>query len=307
VWWHALTTTDADLNPPQRDVNGWLTGERLYFLVTPLLLGWALRGVAPDWFDARDGAVPISIALPYLAVALLSRRGAFALVGTVAMCVGIQQRWTAHGAVARSLAGALGWLVLGTWRRWPAAYWCAAVAYGAALMALLASAGYRGGEPAFTGAWALALWGSVAIGASGAYLAARAGASGDLPLRPLAVLFAAIGAAVLFVGVTGELRRFFEQQVASTDGAQLASGLSISAWWIGYAAALVLLGFRRGVPVLRWLGLAAAGATVAKVLLYDLASLAALYRVASVFILGIVSLALAWVYHRQAQARREIK
>jgi uncharacterized membrane protein len=39
-----------------------------------------------------------------------------------------------------------------------------------------------------------------------------------------------------------------------------------------------------------------------KVLLFDLSSLDALYRVGSVFILGLVLLLLAYLYHRQARA-----
>jgi len=41
---------------------------------------------------------------------------------------------------------------------------------------------------------------------------------------------------------------------------------------------------------------------VLKVLIFDLSSLDALYRVGSVFILGLVSLLLAYLYHRQARS-----
>ena len=49
-------------------------------------------------------------------------------------------------------------------------------------------------------------------------------------------------------------------------------------------------------------GLAVAGLAVVKVLMFDLSSLDALYRVGSVFILGLVFLLLAYLYHRQARA-----
>jgi len=68
---------------------------------------------------------------------------------------------------------------------------------------------------------------------------------------------------------------------------------------------VVLLGFRRDLPPLRVAGLGVAAAAVAKVLFSDLASLDAFYRIGSVFILGIVSLALAWLYHRQARTDTE--
>jgi uncharacterized membrane protein len=59
------------------------------------------------------------------------------------------------------------------------------------------------------------------------------------------------------------------------------------------------------MPRLRVAGLGVAAAAVAKVLFSDLASLDAFYRIGSVFILGIVSLALAWLYHRQARTDTE--
>ena len=42
-----------------------------------------------------------------------------------------------------------------------------------------------------------------------------------------------------------------------------------------------------------------------KVLVFDLSSLDALYRVGSVFILGLVFLLLAYLYHRQGRAASE--
>ena len=121
----------------------------------------------------------------------------------------------------------------------------------------------------------------------------------------LAPGFAIAATTALFLGVTVELDQLFSQQLGSAEAARLASGLSISAWWILFAAAVVVLGFRRGMPRLRVAGLGVAGAAVAKVLFSDLASLDAFYRIGSVFILGIVSLALAWLYHRQARTNTE--
>ena len=60
-------------------------------------------------------------------------------------------------------------------------------------------------------------------------------------------------------------------------------------------------GFARGLKPVRVAGLIVAGLAVAKVTFSDLAALDALYRVASVFILGLVSLSLAYLYHRQAR------
>jgi uncharacterized membrane protein len=105
---------------------------------------------------------------------------------------------------------------------------------------------------------------------------------------------------VLF-GVTGEIQRYFQLRPLSAETASLASGLGVSAWWLLFAAALVGVGFRQGLKPVRIAGLAVAGLAVIKVLVFDLSSLDALYRVGSVFILGLVFLMLAYLYHRQGK------
>ena len=107
---------------------------------------------------------------------------------------------------------------------------------------------------------------------------------------------------MLFFGVTNELTRFFEQTVMSRSTARLAGGLAVSAWWAVFAAGLVILGFQRKLKAVRIAGLAVSGLAVAKVLLFDLSELDALYRIASVFTLGLVSLGVAYLYHRHAKA-----
>jgi uncharacterized membrane protein len=69
-----------------------------------------------------------------------------------------------------------------------------------------------------------------------------------------------------------------------------------------FAAALIGVGFRRALKPARIAGLGVAGLAVIKVLVFDLSSLDALYRVGSVFILGLVFLLLAYLYHRQGRA-----
>ncbi len=101
--------------------------------------------------------------------------------------------------------------------------------------------------------------------------------------------------------MTGELRRYFSLKPWSADRAALTSGLSVSAWWLVFAAALVALGFRRDLRPARLAGLGVAGLAIVKVVVFDLSSLDALYRVGSVFILGLVSLSVAYLYHRQAR------
>ena len=70
------------------------------------------------------------------------------------------------------------------------------------------------------------------------------------------------------------------------------------------AAVLVSYGFRREIKPLRLAGLAVAGLAVVKVVFFDLSSLDALYRVGSVFFLGLVTLSLAYLYYRHDRSER---
>ncbi len=156
-------------------------------------------------------------------------------------------------------------------------------------------------ESAFVGTWSLALWGTVAATVVLARGLWRSVAPTSVAPLIRGGLWALAGAMVLF-GVTGEIGRYFDLKPLSSTDAELAAGLAVSAWWLVFAAALVGLGFRRNLKPARLAGLAVAGLAVVKVLLFDLASLDALYRVGSVFILGLVFLLLAYLYHRQGRS-----
>jgi uncharacterized membrane protein len=71
-----------------------------------------------------------------------------------------------------------------------------------------------------------------------------------------------------------------------------------SALWMSYGAGLVLVGFWKKSPFLRWQALVLIGCTILKVLLYDTASLDRGYRILSVTALGVVLLATSFLYQR---------
>ncbi|HET8649818.1 MAG TPA: DUF2339 domain-containing protein, partial [Gemmatimonadales bacterium] len=213
---------------------------------------------------------------------------------------------------ARGIATVIWWLLAGavlvhTGRR------LGAPVRTAGLLALLASLLYLGAidfttrtatDPAFWGLWAITLWLAAAVVVGLAASVGRAGEPNSTDGRVSLMLWAATGL-TLFLGVTGELGRFFRLHGAAGDSRALAGSLAISAWWLLFAAGLVILGFRRGRKQIRIAGLAVAGLALTKVIVSDLSSLDALYRVASVLILGLVSLSLAYLYHRQDRRRTE--
>ncbi|HEY8197272.1 MAG TPA: DUF2339 domain-containing protein [Gemmatimonadales bacterium] len=304
VWWHALHSTR--LMPIQLSTGsvapGWSLGEALYFFLTPALLGWAVHGLDPRWFDARPGAAALIVAVPYLIAGYQRPRPAFALVGAAAAGIAAWQHWGGVERVWALLLLTVLWAALDHRLTRVDGRWFALGTLWAALNHLFsdALAGRTPNDPAFFGSWAYALWATVAVTVGlAAGLWRRIG---EVTATPLVTggLWALGGAMVLF-GMTGEIRRFFELKPLSTQTASLASGLAVSAWWLVFAATLVAVGFRRALRPARLAGLAVAGLAVIKVLIFDLSSLDALYRVGSVFILGLVFLLLAYLYHRQGR------
>ena len=300
MWGHALSHPKVlPFRTSAATGDGWSPGEALYFFVTPVLRAWAAYGLAPARFDQVPGLLPLLVAIPYLLVGYLGTRPPFALVGAVAAAVAAQAQWSGTTET---------WALLGLTLLWPAldhgldrtdGRWYGGLTWAAAVNQLAgdAATGRTAADPAFIGVWALALWGTIAVtvALAAGLLKARAGEGEARLVR--SGLWMVAGAMMLF-GVTSEIRRYYELESASRVRAELASSLAVSAWWLIFAAALVLLGFRRSIKQLRLAGLAVAGLAVAKVVIYDLSSLDALYRVGSVFLLGLVMLSLAYLYYR---------
>jgi uncharacterized membrane protein len=306
VWWHALRSEPVLplQTGPRNQASGWTFGEAIYFLVTPFLLGWAVHGLSPYWFNHRPGMVALLVGVPYLIAGYQRSRPVFALVAAGALGIAAWNHWTGVERVWALLVLTVLWAALDHRLNRADGRWYAAATLWVGLNQLFTDAEARrtAADPAFVGAWALALWGAAAVAVA---LAARLwkviSPSGSGPVVR-AVLWVVAGALVLF-GVTGEIQRYFALREYSAETATLAAGLAVSAWWLAFAAALVTLGFSRGLKPARIAGLAVAGMAVVKVLVFDLSSLDALYRVGSVFILGLVFLLLAYLYHRQGRAQ----
>jgi len=300
VWWHALRHPKVlPFRSGAGTAGGWSLGEALYFFTTPVLLGWATYGLAPDRFDRVPGLLGLLVAIPYLIAGYVRPRPPFALVGVAAAAIAAQAQWSGTAETWALLGLSLLWAALDHVLDRADGRWYACLTWAAALNQLMneALAARTAGDAAFTGSWALALWGmtGVAVALAGGLLKARPD-EGEARLARSGLRIMA-GLLLLF-GVTVEIRRYFDLESLSRVRAELASGLAVSAWWMVFAAALVLVGFRRSLKQLRLAGLAVAGLAVAKVVIHDLSSLDALYRVGSVFLLGLVMLSLAYVYYR---------
>jgi hypothetical protein len=280
-------------------------GETFYFYITPILLGWALHGFAPDLFDRQPGLIAAIIGIPYLLVGYGTPRRAFAMVGTSALAAAAMNQWTGLPAVWALLALTLIWAAADHKLNRDDGRWYSLIALALALTHLIGDDLPRRDdtERAFVGPWALALWatcGTIFALAAGLLKNGTAQARLVRGMNGRALLWL-LGGVLVWLGVTGELITLFDQSSLDDQTANLASGLSVSAWWIAFAGGLVAAGFRRSIKVLRQAGMAVLGIAVLKVVFSDLSSLDALYRVGSAFILGLVSLGLAYLYHQRAR------
>jgi hypothetical protein len=280
-------------------------GEALYFFTTPLLLGWAAYGLAEDRFDATPGLLALLVAVPYLLAGYWRTRPPFALVGATALAVAAQAQWDGTAQVWALLALGMTWPVLDRTLGRSDGRWYGVLTWGAAMQFLFDDAlpHRTAADAAFVGSWALALWGAIAVTLALAAGLFKVKADEGEARLVRSGLWAFAGLLTLF-GVTGEIRRYFDLRGLSRVTAELAAGLAVSAWWLVFAAALVLVGFTRSIKPLRVAGLGVAGLAVVKVVFFDLSALDALYRVGSVFLLGLVMLSLAYLYYRYDRSGR---
>jgi len=173
------------------------------------------------------------------------------------------------------------------------------VAIGLAFLAgiellLIAVFDRRYGAPVFTDTWALALYAYIAATAIAARNWRITSAPAPWERRAAEAFWVMCGTAVL-IGGSVQFARFFGRQ------ARLAGDLALSVWWLIYAGALVQLGFRLNRKDVRSAGLGVAAVAALKIVLYDLSTLEALYRVAVFFALALIALAVAYAYNRRAK------
>ena len=305
VWWQALRRPRVLPLRVGAGTEGWSLGEVIYFFTTPVLLSWAAYGLAPDRFDQSPGLLPLLVAVPYLLVGYLRPRAAFALVGIVAAAVAAQSQWSGVTEVWALLALALLWAGLDHPLGRTDGRWYGMLTWVVAVNQLAgdAASAREASDAAFTGPWALALWGTTLVTATLAAGLLKAGPEEGEPRLARSALWLVAGFLILF-GVTAEIRRYFDLESLSRVRAELASGLSVSAWWLVFAAVLVIVGFRRALKPVRVAGLAVAGLAVGKVVAYDLSSLDSLYRVGLMFLLALVALSLAYLYYRNGRVER---
>jgi uncharacterized membrane protein len=268
-----------------------------------LLPGWLIEG--------RSGAVRLALdnagltACLYLTVLLLDGPAlTAALAGEALVLALLSSRYRDEPAAAAAL------VVLG-----------AAAVHGIALSAPPVSLVTGLADP-LDATVALGAVAAAAILAAGALAGSRdavggsAGAVGTdastLSVLPAArpALLGAAGVIVLYLA-SGLVVTPFESGEA-VDSALLSAHqqgqMVLSVFWALVGVAVLVTGLQRDLHALRIAGLALLGVTVAKVFLFDLATLSSMYRVVSFIGLGLLLLAGAFVWQRlRPRALRDLR
>jgi len=101
------------------------------------------------------------------------------------------------------------------------------------------------------------------------------------------------------IALSLELWDYFGRQTGLGIDSSLAQHLSLSLLWTAYASVLIALGIQRKSALLRWQALALFGTVVIKVFIYDSSYLERFYRIVSFLMLGLVLLAVSFLYQRK--------
>jgi len=79
---------------------------------------------------------------------------------------------------------------------------------------------------------------------------------------------------------------------------QIARDFTYSALWMAYGAMLMIAGFWRRSAFVRWQALVLIALTIGKVFIFDVSELDRGYRIVSFIVLGVLLLAISFVYQR---------
>jgi uncharacterized membrane protein len=128
--------------------------------------------------------------------------------------------------------------------------------------------------------------------------------------------FAMIAVSVLaLVGLSREIGDYYARQMSAATSVyrrwparvritadwqrlRIAEDFTYSALWMAYGALLMAIGFWRKSAFFRWQALVLIAATIVKVFVYDVWQLDRGYRILSFMILGVLLLAVSFVYQR---------
>ena len=295
LWWQQIYRDPFDAQAIKALKREDALGERFLFVANPVAL--LLLVNAAD-FRALDGSfevVPATLAAAYLPVGWIRRSAAHLIAAFLLVALAMLFPWQPATIVIgwTALAGLA--LVAEREGGRPGGRRTATFLASAAGLFLFSAALFTrtltGPRPVFTDPWAVALY---------LYLLGTAALARWWEREDRAQVWNWIlcGAA-LFTGGSILFPDYFGRITA------LAGDLALSVWWLLFAGGLVFLGFRLNHKLVRSTGLGVAALAALKIVLFDLSTLRALYRVGSFFVLAIIALAVAYAYNNKARAEKQ--
>jgi uncharacterized membrane protein len=119
----------------------------------------------------------------------------------------------------------------------------------------------------------------------------------DLNLPPL---FAGAGTILLFLLMNIEISDFYSEGTSLTFEftGSFARDITYTIAWALFALALLLVGIRRGLTVVRYAGLGLLGTALAKLFFHDLFEIGQLYRIGALAVVAVIALVASVLYQR---------
>jgi uncharacterized membrane protein len=224
---------------------------------------------------------------------------------TVAIPIRLNAHWITMGWFIE--AGVLLWIADRIQSDFLNVFALGALALG--VVRLLAFDNFHTTQPIFnlrTATYAVAI---VVLGAVARY----AGKRQDKSARSVAAVALVALNLLALIALSREVYDYYDRQIAAIrptifdrDGRtpfvvrrnDTERDFTYSALWMAYGAMLMIIGFVRRSALVRWQALILIAATIAKVFIYDVSQLDRLYRIVSFIILGVLLLAISFVYQR---------
>ena len=153
---------------------------------------------------------------------------------------------------------------------------------------------------------------AVAVAVLGA-VAWYAGKREDDAARNVAAVAVVALNVLALIALTREVADFFSRQISTLRPAipgqwnsfyttlhrvEIERDFTYSALWMAYGAMLMVVGFLRRSAFVRWQALILIAVTIVKVFVYDVSQLDRGYRIVSFIVLGVLLLAISFVYQR---------
>jgi uncharacterized membrane protein len=149
---------------------------------------------------------------------------------------------------------------------------------------------------------------AVAVAVLGA-VAWYAGKREDNSARSVAAIAVVALNALALIALSREVADYYARQMMEARGwrstfsadlrrIEIERDFTYSALWMAYGAMLMVIGFMRRSAFVRWQALLLIAATIGKVFVYDVSQLDRGYRIVSFMVLGVLLLAISFVYQR---------